>query len=119
MEGDLAQDFTIVRSVGVFNFGTWKTQEKQIPAAGVISIATDKELEMVPEGDVISEAKVFYTDQEIFQTAASGAAPGSDNGRSSDILIDSTGERYRVLTVKQIPGSGYFRAITARLNTGG
>lgn len=119
IDPDLAQPFTVTRSTGQFNTGVWKTQQQQLKYFGVISVATDRDIAMLPEGDVITEAKVFHTDQPIFTTQEVPAAPGVATGYSSDILtVTATGEIYRVLQVKQIPQSGYWRAIAMRLSPG-
>lgn len=119
IDSDVGLPFTIIRSTGQWVNGVWTTQETEIPAFGTISVAADKELEMIPEGDRVHGAKVFHTDQPILTTRDTPATPGSGLGGASDILVDSgSGDQYRVLIVKRIPGSGYYRAIGTRLSTG-
>ena len=52
---DMAELFTIVRTSGAFAAGGWQPGTPQnIQGYGVVSIASGKDLEMVPEGDRIA-----------------------------------------------------------------
>lgn len=113
------QGFTVLRSAGSFVMGVWKMQQTQIPMQGVISAASDTEMDMIPEGDRILGAMVIHTDQPILTTQDIPANPGGTQGYSSDIIVLSdTSEKYRVLRVSRIPGSGFYKAIAYRMSTG-
>jgi hypothetical protein len=116
---ELSQTFTVLRSTGAFVNGVWKTQQTQLQFQGVITVAADHELEMIPEADVVHGAKSFYTDQQILMTQEAPAPPTSGTGYSSDILVElETGIQYRVLRVSRHPGSGFWRAVATRMSTG-
>lgn len=109
VDPDLAQPFTILRSAGIFVNGVWKSTETKLQTIGVISVASEGEVNMLPEGDVILGARVFHTDQPIFKT--------QEGKGSSDILIWRD-QKYRVLRVAQYQDYGYWRAIASRMSTG-
>lgn len=108
---ELAQSFTILRSTGQFLNGVWKSTEIKVNAYGVISVAKAKELQMIPEADVIHGAMVFHVEQPIYTTNQSGP----EQGHSSDILI-WRGKKFRVLQVAQYEDYNFWRAIATRLS---
>ena len=60
LDPDLAESFIIFRTSGVFVAGVWTAATPtQIPARGVVAVATDQDCEMVPEGDRVTGSMVF------------------------------------------------------------
>jgi hypothetical protein len=110
---DLAQVFTVLRSTGAFVGGVWTSQTTSIQLQGTISSASESEIEMIPQGDVVHELRVFYSDQPIFKTQEGIGSPGG----SSDVIV-WRGQQYRILRVAQYQDYGYYRAIGTRLSTG-
>lgn len=109
---DFAQSFTALRSVGHFLNGTWIPDNvTEVQLYGVIASPTNKELKMIPEGDIAEGAMVFWCSQPIYATSATAGVGGS-----SDILIWRE-HQFRVLDVKQFQDWGYYRAIGVRLKT--
>ena len=106
---DVAQAFTILRSVGAWNLGTWVPVTANVQSYGVITEPTVNELEMVPEGDKVKGVMVFWSSQPIFVTSAAQGV-----GNSSDIIV-WRGQNFRVLSVKQYLDWGYYRAIATRM----
>jgi len=103
----LCDSFTVERTPGTFGSGGWVPGVSvQVPAYGVVTPSTDKELRQVPEGDRPTEAMTFTTVTELFarETGQQGAA---------DVLVWRT-ERYRVVSVARYPNFGYYRAIATR-----
>lgn len=106
---DLAQPFTILRSTGSWLNGVWQSVTTEIQNYGVIAEPSVRELEMIPEGDLVKGAMVFWSAQPIYGTHATNGVGGS-----SDILI-WRGHNYRVLDVKQYQDWGFFRATATRM----
>lgn len=108
---DMAQDFTILRSSGFWQNGTWISQTTQINGHGVISVASPRDIEMLPEGDVVKGAMVFWSSQPIYGTNVNSQGQAG----SSDLLM-WRGKQFRVLTVSQYSDYGYYRAVATRMD---
>lgn len=104
---DFAEPFTIRRSSGSFVAGGWSQTTTDIAALGVVSIARDKDLDSLPEGDKVKEAIVVHSTQEMMLTNLA-------NSRTSDLLI-WMGQSYRVLSVANYSNRGYYKAIAERI----
>jgi hypothetical protein len=105
---DLAEPFTISRQTGVFAEGGWQTTPQDIQVFGVVTVATQKELQMIPEGDRVSGARMFFCSQAMYVT-------NEENGITSDILIWNT-HKYRVAAVGQFQNrGGFYYAIAQRM----
>lgn len=103
---ELAEPFIIRRSRGGFVRGGWSDQITEIPAYGVVSVAAEKDLEVLPEGDRVREARVFHSSQPIYITNA-------ENVGVSDVLVWNN-VAYRVLSVADYSNRGYYRAVACR-----
>jgi hypothetical protein len=106
---DFAQSFLIMRSTGVFLNGVWNSTVTAVQGYGVIADITDRDLDMIPEGDFVKGGKVFWSSQILYATHATAGVGGS-----SDILV-WRGLNYRVLQVKLYEDYGYWRAMTTRM----
>lgn len=105
---DIAETWTLTRSVGSFKVGGWSNDSSQpIQFYGVVSVAGQRELSMVPEGDRAMGAMVFWSIAEMFITNVTGS-------QTSDI-ITWRGEQYRIRNVRHYPQRGYFRAVAVRM----
>lgn len=103
---DLAQHYTILRSSGgAFLNGVWQNGTVTIPGFGVISVAKARDTNMLPGGDKITGAMVFWSSQVLY---------GTRNGANADLLIWND-LQWRILEVKQYKDYGYWRAIAERL----
>ena len=113
---DLAQAYTIVRSVGSFVKGVWtEGTPTSISVVGTISVASNKELRQLPEGDRIQGAMVFHSTEQIYTTRV-GAGTGrraTTSGISDKILW--RGDYYKVLNVSPYVDYGYYKAIGERI----
>jgi len=67
-DGVLSEPYTILRSTGTFQLGGWVTTEVSIPGYGTVSVASEQDLLMVPEGDRITGSMVFHSQQRIYET---------------------------------------------------
>lgn len=126
----LTESYTILRSTGYFAIGGFKTSSTEIPGFGVVSVATDQDLLMVPEGDRVTGSMVFHSQQRIFETQldappansgfsqggfGSGTMGGGPTQHVSDIILWNF-QKYRILNVGPYPNRSYWRAIGARLS---
>jgi hypothetical protein len=100
--------FQIIRSIGQFAAGGWQVVSTQtISAYGIVSVATPKEINMLPEGDRASEVRSFWSTAPMYVT--NGA-----NSQTSDILVwENT--KYRILTEPQYDNRGYWKALATRM----
>ena len=106
----LPETYTIQRSTGFFGPGGWSTVSSEIPGYGVVSVASDQDLLMVPEGDRVVGAMVFHAQERIYETQLD--ANGSQ--RVSDKILWNF-QLYRILNVGPYPNRGYWRAIGVRM----
>jgi hypothetical protein len=107
-DADVSSAFIINRTTGQFGPGGWQAKgpPQMIQAFGAARNTSGKELEMVPEGDRVSEMITFRSATQMYVTNASGSA-------TSDVLT-WLGDNYRVYVVKNYSEQGYFLAIAAR-----
>lgn len=106
---DFAQPFAILRSTGTWLNGVWQSATQELISYGVIADPTDREVQMIPEGDKVTGAKVFWSSQPIYGTHATAGIGGS-----SDILV-WRGLSFRVLLVQQFEDYGFYRAMAVRM----
>jgi hypothetical protein len=119
----LAEPYTIQRSTGTFQLGGWKQTSVNVPGYGVVSVAKDQDLLMVPEGDRVTGMMVFHSQQRIYETQLDGGYGQPDYGQGG---IGVTAQRvsdqiawnhqlYRVVVVAPYLQRGYWRAFGARM----
>lgn len=104
---DIAEPFTILRNMGVFGEGGWVASTPEvITVYGTVSVAGQRELQVLPEADRSNESRVFHSVTPMFVT-------DGDRSGTSDILV-WRGENYRVLAVRNYDQRGYWAAIGVR-----
>lgn len=106
----LAESYTIQRSTGFFGPGGFSTIPTSIPGFGIVSVASDQDLQMVPEGDRVTGAMVFHSQERIYETQLDA------NGKQhvSDKILWNF-QLYRLISVSPYPNRGYWRAIGVRV----
>ncbi len=105
---DLAEPFTIFRTTGYFDRGGWTAGPPvQIPARGVVTPASDRELDMVPEGDRIKGSMTFHTHEELHLTSVS-------EGSVSDKILWQ-GDYYRLVFIAPWTSFGFNKAVGVRM----
>ena len=106
---NLSQEFTVSRSSGgEFTENGWvEGTPTQITMRGVVTVAAEKDLVQVPEGDRVRGAMVFYAPAELYITHG-GASKGTSD------VITWRGESYRVASVKPYGDYGYWKAVAVR-----
>lgn len=107
---DLGSCVTIIRTPGAFVAGGWQPSgpPTQIPAFGVVGIASPEALEQVPEGDRVTGSLEFVTDQPIYPTLANKSAI-SDK-------IQWLNNTYRVASTQPWRHAGFWSAILVRMS---
>lgn len=110
---DFAQPFTILRSTGSFQRGGWVDTKAQVPMYGSIQVAKEKELHTLPEGDRVSGAMSFHSQQPIYETQANVPEPSQTISRISD-LITWRGQPFRIVKVFPWEDFGFYKAIGVR-----
>jgi hypothetical protein len=106
----LTESYTIQRSTGFFGPGGSSSVSTSIPGFGVVSVASDQDLQMVPEGDRVTGAMVFHSQERIYETQVDA----NGKQRISDKILWNF-QLYRVLTVGPYPNRGFWRAIGVRM----
>jgi hypothetical protein len=106
---DIAEPWTIIRNPGQFAAGGWQVQQTlNISAYGTVSVASPRELEMIPEADRVHANRVFKTTQPMYVTDA-------NQSLTSDVIYWK-GIKYRVLRVFEYPQRGWWGAVAARMS---
>lgn len=106
---DLAEQFSLLRSTGEFVAGGWQEKSQQIQVSGISSNATPEDLVMIPEGDRVTGARVFYTKTRIYATRRE-----PEEGTSDIFLYE--GQEYRVMAVFPYAVRGFWKAIAVRMS---
>jgi hypothetical protein len=106
---DLAEAFIILRQPGQQGAGGWQTsQPQEIPAFGVVTVATHKALQMLPEADRINAERMFLCESPMYVTSET-------QGITSDILLWG-GLKWRVMAVGIYDNrGGYYCAVATRM----
>ena len=108
LDSDLSEDFTILRTTGAFGQGGWMANaQTSIPAKGVVTVARETELAMVPEGDRIAGAMAFYTPTPLYLTSEVSA-------NISDVLVWRV-QNWRVLAVSPWNSFGFNIAVAVKI----
>jgi hypothetical protein len=118
-DGTLSDPYSIERSTGTFEQGGWVTSPEIIPGYGVISVADAEDVEMVPDGDEITGAMVFHSQDRIYLTQMDQQKYGTEGygqvtQRVSDIIL-FLNQRWRVLFVFPYPQHNFWKAIAVRM----
>jgi hypothetical protein len=120
----LPEPYTIQRSTGQFTSSGWITTPTNVAGYGVVSVASAQDLNMVPEGDRVTGAMVFHSQQRIYETQQDGGYGQADYGgggfgTAQQFVSDQIawkGQLYRVLNVSPYPNRGYWRAVGVRMS---
>ena len=106
---DFQQTWIVWRSSGSWIAGVWTENTKEsIEMSGVVTPSTAKDLQMLPEGDRITESKTFHSTDKIYTTRN-----GVDAGTSDQ--IEYKGELFKVMSAKDYMDYGYNKAVAVRI----
>lgn len=106
-----AQTFTVYRNNGEYNAGRFEEKETPITMTGTISIASDLEIQQIPEGDRVGGEILIHTNKKIYTTRTDD---GTENEGTSD-EIEWHGDRYKIYSVSDYSDYGYYKAIGQRM----
>lgn len=108
-----AQNFTIVRSSGVFVKGNWVNSPVTIPAYGSIQPATNEELVYVPEADRVKGVNVIHTEAVMYETHT-GDAPDLTAGISD--IVNWHNQQWKISYIYPWSDYGFTKAIAVRMS---
>lgn len=109
---DLAEAYTIKRSNGQQTVGGWVDTKTELSAFGVVTVATEKQLQSLPEADRVRGIRAFFNEFPMYVT--SELRKDGTSG-TSDILVWE-GQSYKVLSVGQYQNrGGFYCALAARM----
>ncbi|MDU1339839.1 MAG: hypothetical protein E6935_16720 [Clostridium butyricum] len=108
----ISQEFKVFRKTGEWIKGRFEEKETQIDMNGVIVPATNKEVEMIPEGDRVKGAISIHSTKRLYTTHSE--EDGEDGEGTSD-EIEWENERYKVYSLGSYSKYGFYSAIGMRL----
>lgn len=129
-DSDLAESFTIQRTTGSFGLGGWiLSTPVNVPGYGIITVASNEDLQMVPEGDRVTGSMIFHSMMRIYETELDGGYGSSiygDNDNPTNTFgpgiqhfsdqIRWRGQLYKIISVAPWADFGYWRVIGTRLS---
>ncbi len=108
----LSQGITIKRSSGIWEDGDFVSDgilPSTLHLRGIVTVASARDLSMVPEGDRQSGAMKVLTTERLYVTGEI-----NDSSNFSDILV-WRGEEYRIYSVTPDADYGFYRSIAMRV----
>ena len=108
----VAEAFTVQRSQGSWGAGAWNDKFTSLGYYGIISIATAREIEALPEADRVHEAITINCEQPLYVTRIAGE--GTSGPGTSDLIVWN-GDQYRVVRVENYQSRGMWYAIALRM----
>lgn len=111
---DFAQLLTaaIHRDTGTFVLGKWKKSTTDIDFYGIVQPSTAKELKQVPEGDRVTNAMSFHSQQPLYVTHAGEGTP--PDGISDTITWQ--GQLFKLIAILPWNDFGYYLGIGVRIS---
>ena len=107
----ISQHYTVLRTSGGWQKGKYVLAEPQeLDFTGTITVAREKDLLIVPEGDRVKGTMCFHALKEIYVTHKDG----SEQSGISDIIV-WRGNHYRIVSVSPEIDYGYYKAIGNRM----
>ena len=105
----ISQEFKVFRKTGEWIKGRFEEKETQIDMNGVIVPATNKEVEMIPEGDRVKGAISIHSTKRLYTTHL------EEDGEGTSDEIEWENERYKVYSLGSYSKYGFYSAIGTRL----
>ncbi len=69
------EPWTILRSVATFGWGGVQTSITSIPATGPVRVASNREIQMLPEADRVGSIRAFYSALPLYVTRGTQPVP--------------------------------------------
>jgi hypothetical protein len=73
------EPWTILRSVATFGWGGVQTSITSIPATGPVRVASNREIQMLPEADRVGSIRAFYYTAPLYVTRGTQPVPVAHN----------------------------------------
>ncbi len=108
----LSQSITIKRSSGIWEEGEFVSDgysPETLIMRGIVTVASPRDLQVVPEGDRQSGAIKVLTTERLYVTGETDC-----NSNFSDIIV-WRGEEYRIHSVTPDADYGFYRTIATRV----
>lgn len=110
---NISEAFVVLRSSGHPGAGGWvEDTVQEITAHGTIGIAASKDIETLPEADVVHGAITINTRTQLFVTHDVNA--DISTAGTSDIIVWQN-ENYRILKLYPYRNRGYWWAVASRM----
>ena len=104
-----SQIFTVLRSSGDWINGRWtEGTVTKIEMTGVVSVASEKDLQILPEADRVSGMMVFHSVKPLYITRI-----GTEKGTSDKIIWK--GQEWKLKHVWDYSDYGYYKAYGERI----
>ncbi|WP_303103838.1 hypothetical protein [Megamonas funiformis] len=102
------QVYTVTRTKGHYEKGKFILDEPiKFDISGVITVASAKEVNMIPEGDKINGAMVFYSLVPLHTT--------TNNPNAISDIIEWQNNKYKIMQVNPWIDYGYYQAVAVRM----
>lgn len=114
--GPFTQAFTIQRPATTWVLGGITEAAVSIPALGAISVAKERDLAQVPEGDRVRGSMVFIstTEMRVTHVSGPGAAPGATAAAGTSDTVTWRGDIYRLVKLWPYADYGFYKAVGVR-----
>ena len=103
---DFNQDFKVYRSQGTWNNGRFSVTQTSFTTNGVLIPQSNEELDLTPQGALISSRLSVWTYTQLYVTSQDGTP------QSGDYLSDEVefhGQRYLVQASRDLKDYGYYK----------
>lgn len=103
---DFNQEFTVYRKQGTWNNGRFTINETSFTANGVLISQSNDELDITPQGSLISSKLSIWTYTVLYVTSQDGTP------QEGDYLSDEVefyGQRYLIQAARNLNDYGYYK----------
>lgn len=80
------EPWTILRSVATYQWGGVASSVTPIPTSGPVRVASNREIQMLPEADRVGSIRAFYSLQPVYMTRSTQEIPAAHNETPSGAI---------------------------------
>lgn len=80
------EPWTILRSVATFGWGGVQTSITSVPATGPVRVASNREIQMLPEADRVGSIRAFYYTAPLYVTRGTQPVPVAHNETPDGVI---------------------------------
>lgn len=105
-DSDFNQEFKVYRKQGTWNNGRFVITETSFTTNGVIISQSNEELDLTPQGSLISSKLSIWTYELLYVTSQEGTP------QEGDFLSDEVefyGQRYLIQAARNLKDYGYYK----------